>query len=584
MSVARVRPGSGGAVVIHPGLGDLPVVRAAIASALPSADFRTGGGRIEISPHGAEALAVAAIPGLTLDWDEAARQYVESRTSARRAWPGMRDLRERLAQHGVSLARELVGGHRILDALDDHQLVDVALMVAPGGYGACIFDEQGTGKTVVVIHAFDLLVERGEVDQMIVVAPKSMVPEWERDIRRFTGDLYQIGLLVGGRRALADFPHGADVFIANYESAVSIEPALAAVARSGMGRTMLVIDESFNVKNRDARRTRALARIRELCGRSFVLCGTPAPNAPEDVVEQFNLVDFGLTFEGVRIPPERERAREVVQRAMRERGIYVRNLKENVLPDLPAKRLTRVLVDFEPIQRQAYEQALTGLIVDVQGTDATAFRKRLRSFLARRSTLLQICSNPAGVVPGYQETSTKVVALDRILKDALADPREKIVLWSFYRSSLEELARRYGKYGLVRYDGTVDSVRDRSDAVRRFQEDDDTRIFLGNPAAAGAGLTLHRARLAIYVSLSNQAAHFLQSIDRIHRRGQTRDVELMALLCDESIELIEFDRLRDKAESQRALLGDTDTGTLERETFLDDLLLARALLKGSAKA
>ena len=98
------------------------------------------------------------------------------------------------------------------------------------------------------------------------------------------------------------------------------------------------------------------------------------------------------------------------------------------------------------------------------------------------------------------------------------------MVWSFYRSSLDRIAQRYSSYGVARIDGSVTSSADRRDAVKSFQEDDETMLFLGNPAAAGAGLTLHRSRVAIYESLSNQAAHYLQSLDRIHRRGQNREV------------------------------------------------------------
>ena len=55
--------------------------------------------------------------------------------------------------------------------------------------------------------------------------------------------------------------------------------------------------------------------------------------------------------------------------------------------------------------------------------------------------------------------------------------------------------------------------------MRKFQEDSRTMLFVANPAAAGAGLTLHKSHIAIYESMSNQAAHYLQSLDRIHRRG-----------------------------------------------------------------
>jgi SNF2 family DNA or RNA helicase len=97
------------------------------------------------------------------------------------------------------------------------------------------------------------------------------------------------------------------------------------------------------------------------------------------------------------------------------------------------------------------------------------------------------------------------------------------------------------------------------------------RIFLGNPAAAGAGLTLHSARYAIYESLSNQAAHFLQSLDRIHRRGQEREVHYLTLLCAGTIEESEYSRLLQEADRQADLLGDPPDPRPTRKVLADEL-------------
>jgi SNF2 family DNA or RNA helicase len=240
--------------------------------------------------------------------------------------------------------------------------------------------------------------------------------------------------------------------------------------------------------------------------------------------------------------------------------------------------MTRTLIPFEPIQQQAYEAALDSLIVDLRGEDARGFVRRLASYFARRAALLQICSFPASVVPEYLETPAKLAALDRILDELVGKRREKVVVWSFYQASVEAVSRRYEKYGTVKFDGTVSSIQARREAVRRFQDDDETFVFVGNPAAAGAGLTLHRAAIAIYESLPNQAAHFLQSVDRIHRRGQTRDVEVVVLLCRGSIEELEYERLLRKQSAQRELLGDAGDPSATREAMLEELLAAKQLL------
>ena len=154
------------------------------------------------------------------------------------------------------------------------------------------------------------------------------------------------------------------------------------------------------------------------------------------------------------------------------------------------------------------------------------------------------------------------------------------MLWSFYTASLNAICARYGRFNPVRYDGTVNDVHVRREAVRRFQEDDETMLFIANPAAAGAGITLHKAKYAIYEFMSNQVAHYLQSLDRIHRRGQSRDVEYMVLLCDKTIEVEEYERLVRKERAAQALLGDRVDKPVTREAMLAEVLVARDLIRG----
>ncbi|MGP1394592.1 MAG: DEAD/DEAH box helicase [Inquilinaceae bacterium] len=491
---------------------------------------------------------------------------------------------QRIKTGGVSLARQLIADSDGLGVLDGHQVVNVAAMTIASSPGLCVFDEQGAGKTVTFIYALDLLIERDEADQALIVAPKSMLGEWPKDLSRFRGDLYRTSVLTGStkekRRLLAE---GADVFVTNFETAVAMEGELRSMMRARPGRTVLAIDESFFIKSLDAKRTRALRRLREWAGRAYVLCGTPAPNAPEDLVQQFNLVDFGYCFDGIEIPGERTAAAPVVQEAIERRGLFVRHLKSEVLPDLPAKRFQRVMVPMEKEQGRLYRATLEDLVADVEAVDDAGFSQERMNFLARRAALLQLCSNPSAVDPGYKETPAKLGALDALIERVVGREGEKVVVWSFYTASVSAIVDRYSAYGTVRYDGAVDDVVARRDAVSRFQEDDETKVFVANPAAAGAGLTLHRARIAIYESLSNQAAHYLQSLDRIHRRGQTREVDYLVLLCDGTIEVAEYDRLVSKERAAQDLLGDTVAAAVTRETFLADVREASALLEARAR-
>lgn len=511
-------------------------------------------------------------------------RFLANRERASRVYPVALNQLRRIKDEGHQYAQSIIGDCSGLEVLDHHQVVNIAAMTVPDSFGLCVFDEQGAGKTVTFIFAFDLLVHRDEADAALIIAPKSMVPEWPKDFDRFRAGIHNVAVVSGtAKEKRAAFDIGADVLVTNFETAVSMESELKALLRSRGRRFVLAIDESFFIKSIDAKRTRALRRLREWCERAYVLCGTPAPNAPQDLVQQFNLVDFGIAFDGAEIPEDREAAAPVVQSIVEDRGLFVRHLKSDVLPDLPAKQFHRLYVPMEPVQRRIYEGALRSLILDLEATTESEFKSQLTSFFARRSALLQACSNPAAIAEGYTETPAKLVMLDSLLKDLIEIQGEKVVLWSFYTNSISAICERYSSYGVLRYDGQVTDVKSRREAVRRFQEDDDARLFVANPAAAGAGLTLHKARFAVYESFSNQAAHYLQSLDRIHRRGQGRNVEYLVLLCDESLEIQEYNRLVAKEAAAQSLLGDRASSPVTRETFLSDLKATSSILLGDQR-
>lgn len=438
--------------------------------------------------------------------------------------------------------------------LDPAQSYAVSAMVVPDLLGLCLFDEQGSGKTVMTIAAFDILKEIGKVDAMIVVCPKTMMSEWPKDIEKFAPGKYRISIAEGGRRekfetALKDF----DVLVTNYEGVDHMQIALTATAEKK--RYLLVVDESYYVKNTESLRSEAAGRLRASCARCFVLCGTPAPNSPYDLVNQFNLADTGYTFAGFRKTKDAEADREEISELVETRGTLIRRLKIEVLEDVPEKNFHVVRVPLKGRQALLYEKARSELELELRSLDNTTFRRKLATYFQRRAVLLQICSNPSTVDPTNTDIPVKYEYLDGLLADLISKGR-KVILWSFYKSGIDDLMARYASYGPVRIDGSV-GVEDRREAVRLFQEDPNRMVFVGNPAAAGAGVTLHAAYDAVYVSYSNQAAHYLQSLDRIHRRGQkSQEVNYYLLVCEGTIEETEVVRLRGKELQQHSLLGD----------------------------
>ncbi|MBA7584203.1 hypothetical protein ES708_26156 [subsurface metagenome] len=451
--------------------------------------------------------------------------------------------------------------------LDHFQAIAVNVMTLKGLRGLCLFDEQGAGKTVMALAAFDTLRESGEIDAMIVVCPKSMMKEWSEEIQRFIPGKYKITIVEGDaeerhKRALKS----VDIFIVNFESMPGLSVALQGTA--GSRRTLLVIDESYYVKNPEAMRSEAIRVLRRQCVRGLVLCGTPAPNNATDLVHQFDVADNGYTFAGFRLSGDISKDRPKIAEVMTDRGVFIRRLKHKILPDLPEKQFEIVPVVLAGRQAQLYQEARESLVLWLRGMDNKAFQKNLTDYFARRQVLLQICVCPNAVDPLFVETPAKLYVLDDLLEDLISKENRKVILWSYYRQSLDDAATRYEKFGLVRVDGTTPGSA-RRDAIRSFQTEEAVKIFLGNPAAAGAGITLHAAADAVYLSYPSQAAHYLQSLDRIHRRGQTAlEVRYHLLICKDTIEDVEVRRLRRKEIEQHDILGDE----VQRPSSIDKAL------------
>lgn len=454
-----------------------------------------------------------------------------------------------------------------LEILDPAQVIAVAAMTLPDILGLCQFDEQGSGKTVMSIASFDILKKAGTVDALIVVCPKSMVSEWPKDIRSFIGDKYTTVLAEGDKRqkyeaALKDF----DVLITNYEG---VDVMLTSLIASAITRRyLLVVDESYYLKNSDSIRSENVGKLRAHCKRCFVLCGTPAPNSAHDLVNQFDLADLGYTFGGFRKSKTPAEDWNEILRLVNTRGLFIRRLKPDILQHVPNKNFHVIKVHLKGKQALMYDMARSELELELRTLSNETFKKRLATYFQRRAALLQICACPGALDPTLSETPVKYQVLDELLERLISQKR-KVIVWSFFKRSLDEIMERYRRFNPVRVDGSITSTASRKTAVKSFQEDPNTMLFLGNPAAAGAGITLHASYDAVYVSYSNQAAHYLQSLDRIHRRGQISDqVNYYLLVCSGTVEETEIIRLRGKEIRQHELLGDH----IPWPTSLDDAL------------
>ena len=465
----------------------------------------------------------------------------------------------------------ITGNEHWDNLLDPHQGIAANVMSMQGLAGMCLFDEQGTGKTISALAAFDILSKRQEVNAVLILAPKTLLDNWKSEVSKFLPDSPVMTSISGNKVArYSQLNSKADIYLATYETLNSELILFESLAK--IRKFLLIVDESFFVKNPEATRSVSVELFRRSCVRALILCGTPAPNSPADLIHQFNLSDNGYSFGENEPPKDPEMLREYVEQVIETRGVYLRRTKDVVLPGLAEKKFHVIPVNMQPVQEALYNEAKKELILFLRSLDNRTFKRNLTSYFQKRAALLQICVSPKLIDHLITEEPSKYLALDELLKTEILMKGHKVVIWSVYTKTIDALIHRYQSYFPVRVDGKVTDIAVRQSMVEKFQNDPNTMLFIGNPAAAGAGITLHASHVAIYISFSNQAAHYMQSLDRIHRRGQVSDsVDYYFLICKNSIEQNELDRLCSKQKTQSELLGDIPKDEFSLEAALREI-------------
>jgi SNF2 family DNA or RNA helicase len=377
--------------------------------------FFRGGYAVSFS-FGAQLLEI--FPRESNEWTPEALSLAEGQVlKARRQADAKRMVEEALRE-----PYRFLKPSSIIGILDNHQVEAVAAMTVPGLSGFCLFDEQGTGKTLMTIAAFDALYSEGEINTMIIFAPKTMLQEWAAEFDRFLPGKYEISLVTGARGARRKaLEQNASIFLLNYQGATTELTKLITMVRHPHRRVLLVVDESFFVKNEEALRSAAIRELRRHCEKAFLLCGTPAPNTAKDVVNQFDIADDGVTFSNFKMPFDEEAARVAIKQRIEQSGIYLRRLKGDVFSDIPEKVIEKIFVNLQPVQHHKYKEVLGDLILKVRKTNDVEFRQKLSSFLAQRSVLLQMCLNPKKFDQNYVEIPCKYLAIDRLLKELIEE-------------------------------------------------------------------------------------------------------------------------------------------------------------------
>ncbi|MDP2682152.1 MAG: DEAD/DEAH box helicase [Deltaproteobacteria bacterium] len=400
-----------------------------------------------------------------------------------------------------------------------------------------LFDEQGLGKTKIIIDALCWAMRRGEIEGVLVVVPMSLLYIWEQEVIKHS---FLIPIILKGskREKRYKFMTGANFYVTNYEAVIAETQRIKRFCKSR--KVAIVLDESARIKDPSTKTAQALFQLIPFSTKRIIITGTPVANKPFDLWSQFYFLDegklLGADFDefkakfNERSPVYQENLGELKKIVANN---SIRRCKNEVL-ELPEKRFINCYVELSGKQLGLYNKLRGELKVEVMNTNGDIIIDEAENILKKLLRLTQIASNPALIDKGYTDTPVKFAFLDNLLKE-IVSKREKAIVWTNFVENIMILKNRFFQYSPLIIYGEI-PIKDRAEAVKKFQDSDKNMIMIANPAAAREGLTLTRANNAIYLDRNFNLVDYLQSQDRIHRISQTKECNIYKILAKNTID------------------------------------------------
>lgn len=404
--------------------------------------------------------------------------------------------------------------------------------------GGILADDMGLGKTLQVLTFLLSQKNKGEKQPSLIVAPTSLVYNWAAEIDKFTSALsYKI--VHGSKReredSLAD-DEDCDIYITSYATLRRDMELYEDIKFNSV-----ILDEAQHIKNESSKAAQSAKQI--MAKHRFALTGTPMENHLGEFWSIFDFVlpghlgskySFTSTFEKP-IVKEGDEERGDALRAM-IKPFLLRRLKTDVLPELPDKIESQIVIEMTEEQKKVYAATVARIRneIDAQIREQGYAKSQLQ-ILAALTRLRQICSHPSVFLEEYDGSSGKFEAIRELLEE-LKDSGHRPLIFSQFTSVLSLIKSLVEEMGLDYHylDGST-KAKDRGDMVDKFNAGEGD-LFLISLKAGGSGLNLTGADTVIHFDPWWNPAVEDQASDRAYRIGQTKTVHVMKLVTRGSIE------------------------------------------------
>lgn len=443
-----------------------------------------------------------------------------------------------------------------------------------------LFDEQGLGKSKIVIDAMCYELEKKMLDCVLVICKKTLLHTWAKEVKKHTFLDYTI--LDGSRRQRGrSFMHPTKFYLINYEALLQELDRIKLFL--GIKKAALVLDESQRIKNPSSKSATALLEIRNMVQKKVIITGSPLCNKPVDLWSQFYFLDGGATLGNNYNEFKRQFHVDLKDGGsldrfnrslalLREKITKVAIRRTKDILELPGKTYYDIFVKLANKQKRLYLQAKDDLIIEIKKADGDTVLKEIDNYLVKLLRLTQVASNPALINETYDECPAKFKKIDELVQDII-DKNEKVIVWSSFIGNIRALRNRYKKYGSVMLLGEL-STEEKNENVDKFQELAECKVMVAIPAVASVGLTLTAANNVIYLDRNFKMDEYIQSQDRIHRIGQEKKCHIYKVLAKNTIDEYIDEIIEKKYLIAQYCLGDRDSISTEREFMTKEYILS----------
>ncbi len=395
--------------------------------------------------------------------------------------------------------------------------------------GGILADEMGLGKT---IQALAVIHNSPEGSQNLVVCPKTLLYNWAAEIEKFHTNIPYL-IVEGAKETRLELLKNPNVklFIISYTVVLN---DIAALREKSFD--WVILDEAQNIKNVSAKRTYAIKKIPSQ--NRMALTGTPVEN---NLTEIWSIYDFLMPGYLGNLKRFKKDFMEEPQTgaAKLKRAVapfLLRREKKDVLLELPDKQEQVSWCKMHPVQEKLYLQIIDMVQKKLLNTPEAAGMNFVH-ILAALTKLRQVCNHPhlanPDVLPEI-EASSKLEQLVELVRDAM-DSGHKILVFSQFVQMLKIIRRVFDSLE-IDYAYMDGRSKNRMGEVQRFESDPGLKLFLISLKTGGTGINLTSADTVILYDPWWNPMVENQAIDRTHRIGQTRKVQVFRLITKGSVE------------------------------------------------